>query len=439
MNLRELREQRANKIQEAQTLLTTAKTRREQPGLTPEEKTKYDNLLGEIDTLKEDIGREERAEQLAAETAGRSGENLTARNTHNTTEARDLNGYSLLKAVRSVMPGGAPLEGVEKEMHQQAVAEARAAGETVHGVGIPQVLLSRRDNSITMPTQPEDGSAVMIQNEIRPIIDLARPRTVLRELGATFLTGLTGNIGVPALASGAVSTWKAEVAELDKSNQKFDDAEMKPHRLGTYALRSRQFLIQTSPSVEALLRQDLENSIAQALEIAAINGTGTNNQPLGLLNTADVNALVLGTNGGAPTRDMLVLLEALVEGSNINTTTLGYLLNVATKAKLKMTKVDEGSGAFLLDSNNEVNGHPYRVTTNVPKNLTKGTANGTASAAVFGDWSKLFIGQWGGLDLTVDPYTLATNGQIRIIIQSFYDVLVAQPKAFAVVKDVLTA
>lgn len=429
-----MREERATKIDAATALFDKAKA--ENRSLTDEEKTQVRNLQTDAETLKGDIGIAEVQERNAAELASRQ----APANTHNTTEARDMASYSLLKAVRSAMPGGAPLEGIEKEMHQQAVQEARAAGESVHGVGIPQMLLSRRDNSITMPTQPEDGSAVMYQNDVRPIIDLARPRTVLRELGATFLTGLTGNIGVPSLASGAVSTWKAEVAELDKSNQKFSDAEMKPHRLGTYALRSKQFLIQTAPSVEALLRQDLENSIAQALEIAAINGSGTGNQPLGLLNTTGVNAVALGgANGGVPTRELLIALEAAVEASNINTTTLGYLLNVATKAKLKNTKVDAGSGIFLLDSNNELNGHPYRVTTNVPGNLTIGTTNGSASAAMFGDWSKLFIGQWGGLDLTVDPYTLATNGQIRIIIQSFYDVLVAQPKAFAVAKDITTA
>ncbi|MGI4862420.1 MAG: phage major capsid protein [Janthinobacterium lividum] len=436
MNLRELREKRANKIKEAQGILD--KSRGEKRSLTPEEKTLYDNLLGEIDVLKEDITREERAEELAAEQAGQT---TPLTNTHTTTEARSIASYSLLKAVRSVMPGGAPLEGIEKEMHQQAVTEARAAGESVHGVGIPQMLLTpqRRDNSITMPTQPQDGSAVMYQDTVRPIIDLARPRTVLRELGATFLTGLTGNIGVPSLASGAVSTWKAEVAELDKSNQTFSDAEMKPHRLGTYAIRSKQFLIQTAPSVEALLRQDLENSIAQALELAAITGTGANNQPLGLLLTSGIGAVALGgANGGPVSRGTLVALEAAVESSNINTTTLGYLINIATKAALKNTKTDAGSGIFLLDSNDTLNGYPYRSTTNVPKNLTVGTTAGAASAAIFGDWSKLLIGQWGGLDLTVDPYTLATNGQIRIIIQSFYDVLVAQAAAFAVAKDITT-
>jgi HK97 family phage major capsid protein len=323
-------------------------------------------------------------------------------------------------------------------MHQQAVAEARALGQDVNGVGIPQMLLSRRDNSITQPTQPEDGSAVKVVDTVRPIIDLARPKSVLRSLGATFLTGLVGDVGVPSLSQGAKSTFKGEIETLDKSNQKFKDAKMTPHRMGTWVRRSKQFLAQTSPGIEALLRSDLEKSVVQELERVAINGDGQDNEPLGILNYSDILQLVLGANGVAPDRDTLVLLEALVEGQNLALDSSGYLINVATKAKLKRTKVDAGSGLFLMNSNTELNGYPVQVTTNVPRDLSKGTSNSKLSAAIFGDWSQLLIGQWGGLDITVDNITLAKQGQVEIIIQTFHDVLAAQPKAFAAVKDLLT-
>jgi len=432
-NAKQLREERSALIDQAQGVLTAARSANRE--LTGDEKTAQDAWLLQIDTLEADVTRAERSEKMAAEQAGRS----APLNSHNTTEARDINSYSLLKAVRGThgFPGGAPLEGIEKEMHQQAVLEARAAGESVQGVGIPQMLLSQRDNSITMPSQPQDGGG-LIEKNLRPVIDLLRPKSILRELGAQFLTGLTGVIGVPTMASGAVSSWKPEVGELDKSNQTFSEGEMKAKRLGTYAIRSKQFLIQTAPSVEAMLRQDLENSIIEALEIAAINGLGTANQPLGILNTAGIGSVVGGVNGGAITRTQLIALAAAVEAQNVRLTNPGYLLNVPTKAKLMDTRTDAGSGLFVLDSNDTLMGYPYATTQTVPGNLVKGT--GTAlSAAIFGNWSDLLVGQWGGLDLTVDPYTLATNGQIRIIIQSFFDVLVQRPKAFAAMKDIITA
>jgi HK97 family phage major capsid protein len=323
-------------------------------------------------------------------------------------------------------------------MHQQAVADARALGQDVNGVGIPQLLLNRRDNSITQPTQPEDGSTVKAVDTVRPVIDLARPKSVLRALGATFLPGLVGDVGVPSLSQGAKSTFKGEIEELAKSNQKFKDAKLTPHRMGTWVRRSKQFLAQTSPAIEALLRSDLEKSVVQELERVAINGDGQDNEPLGILNYADILMLALDANGAAPDRDTLVLLEALVEGQNLALDSSGYLINVSTKAKLKRTKVDAGSGLFLMNSNTDLNGYPVQVTTNVPRNLSKGTSNEKLSAAIFGDWSQLLIGQWGGLDITVDNITLAKQGQVEIIIQTFHDVLAAQPKAFAAVKDLLT-
>jgi HK97 family phage major capsid protein len=429
--LQRLREKRAKKVEDAQAIFNKAKG--ESRSLNTEEATAYDALMLEVRSLATDIKRAEEQEELEREAAGRT----EPINNHNTQEARDLSKYSLLKVVRS-MSGGAPLDGIEREMHQQAVAEARSLGQDVNGVGIPQMLLNRRDNSITQPTQPEDGSAVKAVDTVRPIIDLARPKSVLRALGATFLTGLVGDIGVPSLSQGAKSTFKGEIETLDKSNQKFKDAKMTPHRMGTWVRRSKQFLAQTSPGIEALLRADLEKSVVQELERVAINGDGQDNEPLGILNYSDILQLVLGANGAAPDRDTLVLLEALVEGQNLALDSSGYLINVATKAKLKRTKVDEGSGLFLMNSNTELNGYPVQVTTNVPRDLSKGTSNSKLSSAIFGDWSQLLIGQWGGLDITVDNITLAKQGQVEIIIQTFHDVLAAQPKAFAAVKDLLT-
>jgi HK97 family phage major capsid protein len=427
-NLRELREKRSKKVDEAKSLFAKAKA--ENRSLSPEEKTQHDNLIGEIDTLDEDIKRAQRQEDLDKEEANRS----QPLNTHNTTEVRDLNSYSLLKAARS-QAGLAKLDGLELEMHQEAEKEARAAGQAVDGVGSPRILISRRDNSITMPTQPEDGSAI-VETTHRPVLDLLRPNLTLRQLGATFLTGLTGNISSGSLSEGAVSEWEDEVAEVKKSNQKFATEGLAPKRLGTKVHRSKQFLLQTDPSVEAMLRRDLENSIMLAVERAAINGDGVK-KPLGILNTPGIGAVSIGANGGVPTRDLLIALATEVEDNDIPMTSPGFLLNVRTKAKLKSTKVDAGSGIFLMNSNNELDGYPAYASNLVPKNITKGTGT-NLSAAIFGNWADLLIGQWGGMDLVVDPYTLASNGQYRIVIQAYFDTLLQRVKSFAAVKDIIT-
>jgi HK97 family phage major capsid protein len=208
--------------------------------------------------------------------------------------------------------------------------------------------------------------------------------------------------------------------------------------LGTFAIRSKQFLAQTAPSIEQMLRNDLQNSVVQKLELTAINGLGTGSIPQGILQNPNVNQVVLGANGGAFTRGTMIALMAAVMNNNIPLTNPGFLMNVNTMAALMNTKLDAGSGLFLMNSIENLGGYKAAVTTNVPGDITKGSGT-NLSAAIFGNWNDLLIGQWGGLDITTDPYTLATEGQVRIIIQSFYDIMVQRAKAFAVVKDVNTA
>jgi HK97 family phage major capsid protein len=210
--LQRLREKRAKKVEEAQGIFNKAKG--ESRSLNAEEATAYDALMLEVRSLATDIKRAEEQEELEREAAG----NTQPINNHNTQEARDIAKYSVLKAVRSTLPPShdsyQELGGIEKEMHEEALKEARGMGEAVKGVGIPQMLIAQRDNSITMPTQPEDGG-VLVQKEVRPVLDFLRAKSVLRELGVQFLTGLVGNIGMPEMSAGAVSTWKGEVETLE--------------------------------------------------------------------------------------------------------------------------------------------------------------------------------------------------------------------------------
>jgi HK97 family phage major capsid protein len=436
-NAKQLREERDAKLTAARALTDAAKAGGRQ--MSAEEATQFDGLMDEADALNPEITRAVRAEAAAAEQAGRT-EPLT--NNHRTnTDAKAIAKYSLLAAVRSTLPPShdsyQPLKGVEKEMHEEAVRENRAlGGEGIRGLGIPQMLIATRDNSVTMPIQPEDGSAV-VQKDVRPVLDFLRPKSVIRDLGAQFLTGLVGNIGMPEMSVGAVSTWKGEIETLDKSNQKFVDREFSPNRLGTWAIRSKQFLAQTSAAIENMLRMDLENSVSQKLDRTAIDGLGTGNIPQGIMNNPGVNQVALGTNGGAFTRGTAIALIAAVMNNNIDLTKPGFLMNVNTMASLMNTKVDAGSGQFLMNEATKLFGYDAAVTTNVPGDITKGTGTGL-SALIFGSWDQLLIGQWGGLDITTDPYTLATEGQVRIIIQSFYDIMVQRAKAFSVVKDVNT-
>lgn len=423
-----LREERQAKIDQAQGLIDKAKG--EKRGLTPEETTQLDQLHTDIDALEGDIKRAVRQEKLDAEQAGRSNPlNQPAKE-----EDKATGSYSFLKAIRAA---GNPdkLEGLEKEMHQEAVREARELGQEIHGVGVPMQVLrgrERRDNTVTQGDQPADGR-VLVAEDRRGMIELLRDALVTQALGATVLTGLKGDIIFPTHTQGAVSTWKGEIEPLDKSQLKFGSQKMAPHRLGTYVDLSKQLIIQSSIDIEAFVRTEIINSVTRAVDVAAVYGDGQDNEPLGLLNNTGISKLVGGTNGAIPDLATLVALEAMVDVNNAATGSLKYLLSNKIKGTLKTQPVAQGNPLMVLTTNTELNGFPF-VASNLVKDKAKGTAT-AASAIVFGNWADLFIGQWGGMDITRDDVTLAIKGEVRLIINTFWDVMLRRQKSFAAMLD----
>jgi HK97 family phage major capsid protein len=360
----------------------------------------------------------------------------------------DLRNFSVRKMIVEMADARGSvhgLTGIEKEVHEEAVKEARALNIDVMGAGIPaSVLAFKRDNSITQPTQPEDGS-ILVETEKRyepDMMSMLRNQLVTRQLGATWLNDLTGNVSFTRMTQRAKATWKSEIATLDKSNFKFAADTMSPKRLGTFTIQSLQFLRQTSESVERLIREEIVYSIAEAVDEAAIFGTGASNQPMGILNhtgIAAINVPGIGTNGGPLTRGLLIALRTALLKRNIRPGgNVKWLMNAATEGSLSNIPVITGSDKFILDTEGRLLQYPYVMSNIVPSDLDKGTSVDVLSAIIFGAWKELFIGQWGGIDLTVDPYTLATEGQIRIIAQAFFDILVHRPEAFAYYKDVTT-
>lgn len=440
--LRELQEMRNQKFTDATNLLQKAKT--EARELLPEESSQFDALDAEIEQLDKDIEAKRKQDGFAQKRAlaigAITGDGIPA---NSEQDRRDLRKFSINKLIRSQIPTeGITLDGIELEMHQEAQKEAVDMGQTIRGVGIPSRILSTRDNSVTMPTQPEDGKAV-VQTELDDnlsMMDMLRNDLVTRQLGATYLNDLVGNVSFTRMTQRPVASWKPEVGALDKSNIKFASDELAPKRLGTYVIQSLQFLRQTSPAIERLTKQEIAYSLSEGVDVAAISGTGTNNQPMGILNHAGVSAINvpgLGTNGGALTRANLIALRTALLKRNIRGKKLAWLLNAAVEGALANTPIATGSDKFILETDRLLN-YPYVMSNMVPSDLDKGSAVDTLSAAIFGDWAELLIAQWGGIDLLVDPYTLAVDGQIKIVAQGFFNVLVHRPEAFAYYKDITT-
>ncbi|WP_095948021.1 phage major capsid protein [Variovorax boronicumulans] len=289
-----------------------------------------------------------------------------------------------------------------------------------------------------------NGGGSMIEDTLRGdmLQRVLRPQARVIQAGARVLGGLSGNLRIPRQTAGAEASWQSEQGEAPETNVQLDDLELSPRRLTAYIDVSKQQLVQSSLEIEAMLRDDLTRAADQLIDFAAINGSGTGNQPLGIRKTPGVGVVVGGANGAAFNWGHVVDLESRVAETDVAMNRPGYLANAATRAWLRKTQRGQDMD-FILEGkvqDEPLNSWPLLVSNNVPKTLTKGTANGVCSSLIFsGDWSELLIAQFGELDVIVDPYTLASTATVRITINQFVDIAVRQPKAFSIMEDGLTA
>lgn len=349
----------------------------------------------------------------------------------------ELDQYSFTRALR-VAAGIEKDGGFELEMSREAENEMARIGQQIRGFGIPSVILNRASSGQNYTTNSEGGFLAGTNGNMN-FYEALKNRMVLTQLGATFLTGLQGKL--PLVGGGTfTAAWAAEGGEISKTTTTFSDrGTLIPNRVGSFGAISKELIYQSSVDVEKLVINELVDSIAHAVEAAAIDGSGVGVTPSGILNYASVGSVVGGTNGAAPDYDDIVSLEKEVAVNNADIGNLGFLTNPKVRAKLKQTAVGTDQRMVWGESSNKLLGYNALVTNEVPDDLDKGTSTGVCSAIIFGYWPALVIGQWGGLDLIVDPYTRKAFGEVEVATASFMDLALSNPAHFAVMKDALTA
>lgn len=421
---------RAEKFDTLSALIAKGTT--ENRAFTPEETTQRNALVAEIEKLDADIAMELRTEAILAAQAG-----AEIGKGQKEEEKRLAKRYSLLRAI-NLRADGKQLDGVELEMHQEGEKEYRALGQSVSGFAVPSMIV-RGMTATGQTSVAGDQGGNTIAKEVMPLLSGLKAKQTLAKLGATYLTGLTGNVAFPK-AGNASAVWATENGTATETSPTTAEIVMTPKRLAAFMSLSKQLLNQSSSDIEAWAQNELALCIALAVEDAAINGPGTGNAPKGLLAWSGLGSVVGGTNGAAPTWAHIVALETAVSTANADMNTLNYLTNPKVRGKLKTTSKTGTEAIMVWDNSTQpLNGYGAGVTTLVPSNKDKGTSTGVCSSIIYGDFSELFIGQWLGLDIVVDPYTLAANNQVKLTVNSLWDVMVRRHEAFAVMLDALTA
>ena len=366
----------------------------------------------ELNHLKEEISR------IDSQIKGIEEENK--RNYKPQINKKTMEKFSLLKAINDVA-NNRHLDERALEVVAAGHNEMRKAGQSYSGQIVLPIEERATDGVITggkeYTADTNNGGKENVAEDKLGILEPLRANLVLVQAGASYMTGLIGNVSIPVY-SGSNVGWAGEVDTASNGTGTFSEVNLEPKRLTAYIDVSKQFLIQDSNSAEEMLKRDIVAAISNKLEATVLgSAAGTTTQPAGLFNgvTADTDAV---------TYKDIVKMEADLESKNVRGD-IKYIVSPSAKAELKTTDKGTDTGKYLMEGN-EVNGYPVLCTSAV-----------TGKGVVMGNWSDYVIGQWGGIDLTVDPYTQAANGKVRLVINAYFDAKPRRTDSF--VKKVLKA
>ena len=357
--------------------------------------------------------------------------------------AAERSNFNLVRALNAALTGDWSKAGFEREVSQTL---AKRSGRETTGFFMPSDVTMQRDTTpgyfVGQPTQ--GGNLVATDLRSGSFIDLLRAKAMVTRMGATVISGLVGDVEIPRQTGASTTYWLAEKGDPTESNATFDKVSLKPKTIGALSSVSRNLLLQSSMNVEAFVRNELAVSLALGIDLAALCGTGTNNQPTGIANMSGICTVEGGTNGGSLTFDKLIDMETQVATANADVTNMYYLCNAATIGFLK--KIKNTSGDYIWKPiteavrngfPGEVNGYAVGRSNQVRSGLEKGTSN-NCHEIYFGNWADLLIGEWGFLEIDVNRYGDAwKSGGVEIRALQTIDIAVRHPKSFCLFSDAL--
>lgn len=420
----QLKQQRTAVLRAQQAIVDKAKA--ENRDFTAEEQAELDAKDQEVEDFEKQIEtaekNEAREDRIAAMTARSVGTGFHG-NGDATAEEREVNAmkqrFSISKAIRTAAAGEAQT-GLEAELNQEAQKEARSLNlqfnTTDRSFSIPASMVRATHQTVTEDSG--DFGGVLVPTDVR-MVESFIPRLILEDAGATFLSGLSGNVALPKAADFAYN-WLNETEAITLVASEIEGPILKPKRAGAGVAISNQLLMQSSVSVDTMIYNKLRTAAKLALEKAAINGDGVK-APLGLLNTPGI-LTAAATVGADATWEDIVELWGLIEAADAGIGT--FALNAKLAASLRTIAKDAGSGRFLME-NLTIDG-AKTIISNIIQTLA---GNETL---IYGNFNEMFIGQWGGVNFVAvdDP----EKASVKIISNMWADVAIANPTAFAVNK-----
>ena len=367
----------------------------EERDLTTDENTQVDGLLAEVDDLSTKIERAEKVEASLKNAAKVSGVVI-----EETKKDKDLEKFTFQGAVRAAYTG--ELTGIYKEMDQEARANARYTGQNYRGVAIPSCVLTRAQDYVD--TTNQNSVATM------SFTDQLESNLVLTSAGANFYAGVE-NMKFPVI-SGVTSAWQPETGGSEADGEgTTTNVTLSPKKIISIVNVSQESMVQNA-SLEAALQRNMAANIAATIETALLDTADVSNAPASIFADAAAGSTAAFTGATASTLENTYIgNDGTYEGAR-----MAYLMDADAYAAIKASAMVSNVSAAYDMRDKTVNGFFAFVSSNVASSGAAGKEH-----VLFGDFSKVHIAQFGGLDMLYDPYTNGGIGIPRLVVTSLVD------------------
>ena len=324
--------------------------------------------------------------------------------------------FSIMRAINAMAnPTDRKAQEAASFEFECSEAAQRAYGKTAQGVMLPEEVMrnwSQRDLSAG-----SDGDLIGQDYRGGDFIDVLRNNSAVMPM-ATMLNGLSGDVKIPRKTAASTAAFiSSEGGAAGESEFTVGNVSLSPKTLGAFTDVTRQLMIQSSIDVENLIRNDLAQSMAIAIDDGALEGSGSSGNPTGITNTSGINSVSL-SSAAAPTFAEMVSMETSVRVDNALMGDLAYIVHPTNYGTLKTTEKATNTAQFVA-VNDEINGYKVVVSPQL-----------TANNYVFGNFDDLLIGMFGGLDIVVDPYSNSTSGTVRVVALQSIDTAVRHAVSF---------
>lgn len=334
-------------------------------------------------------------------------------------------------------------------VEQHAPAEYDYIKE-MHKVAGKEAELKELDRMLKTQTMGSDaaGGYLIAPQIAAGLIDTLRDMPLISQLGATMIPNITGNpYRLPTQTGNATVDMYAEGGAPTASTLAFGQKNMTPHRAKALVRISNDVEMLSNPAIEGIVKADIAKGLSLNIDSMAWRGSGSSNEPTGLINIGS-GLNTSSFSNGAVTMALLHTFAAAIEQDLAlkQGGKFAFCFNPRTIDVVRqLTNSVTGDYFFRPDAwdvqKPTILGYPFFTSNLVPKNVTVG-ATGDLAEIYFGDWSEMVIGYWGGLEIkNFDQANLAGTASANILDETWiyaqmkFDVAVRHPQAFCVTTD----